>query len=451
MLLVAMAVTQATPASAITTAGLVPPLSRETAVLTRQGISPARASRAIDVQSEVAETGLVSKVETALAGAYAGVWFEPATAQLHVGVTSPASRLAAEETVARAGMATDVTETPVGSTRAQLVSAQNRWNRRLAQLLARAEAQIALAPQLDAVVLTLSSSTPAQERAAIEREASVAGGVRTLVAVVPSSQLRLTTQNGPSQCKAFVAEKAYCNKTLTSGITIQSQFVGGIAKVCTAGPTARGKGAGKGKIYLLTAGHCIKNAGGNGIKWLAYTTTAEEKEIGKAVEFVNGVGTSCASECGDFGAIVLESQYWEEAGSSTPVFAGTAEWGAAEPLKAYEVKRQEKPVVGVTNCHEGQTSGQSCGQIKAENVTTTISGIVYEGLVEDKGANGRGGDSGGPWMIIEKTGETLMEGTLAGGPEGNGVTLYYEPLKTIFGKLSTEMELLTRLNEYRCP
>lgn len=460
MIVVTMPATQAVPALAMdtaaptsshaasATAAVSPLLARETAVFTRQGISPARAGQAIDVQSEVAETGLVGKIEAAMGSAYAGVWFEPATARLHVGVTSPASGRRAEESVARAGMATDATETPVGFTRAQLVAAQNRWNRRLAQLLAREEAQTGLAPQLNAVVLTLSSSAPAHERAAIEREASGAH-VKVLVAVVPRAQLHTTAESGASQCKAFVTDKAYCNKTLTSGVTIVSEWINSMRDVCTAGPMARGKGAEKGKTYLLTAGHCLKR-GGNGIKWYAFTKSGEEKEIGKSVEFLNGRGPSCSLNCGDFGDILIESQYWAEAGSD-PIFAGTAEWGAAEPLKAYEVKRQEKPVVGVANCHEGQTSGQSCGQIKAENKTITVLGIVKDGLVEDKGANGAEGDSGGPWMIIEKTGETLMEGTHVAGAEGNNVTLYYQPLKAIFERLTPALELLTRVNECRCP
>ena len=82
----------------------------------------------LEVQGEVARTGLVRSIEGALGDGFGGVWFDPGSAQLHVGVSPAGSPAAAEEAAANAGLAANVTETSVRSSWAQLVSAQHRWN-----------------------------------------------------------------------------------------------------------------------------------------------------------------------------------------------------------------------------------------------------------------------------------------------------------------------------------
>ena len=59
------------------------------------------ASESEAVEAEIARTGVVGKLEAAMGGAFGGVWFEPSVAQLHVGVTSPASRRQAEGVAAQ--------------------------------------------------------------------------------------------------------------------------------------------------------------------------------------------------------------------------------------------------------------------------------------------------------------------------------------------------------------
>lgn len=60
------------------------PFAGEMAMLTSLGISPARAGQALGVQREVAETQLISRIGSALADDFAGVWFEPAAARFHI-------------------------------------------------------------------------------------------------------------------------------------------------------------------------------------------------------------------------------------------------------------------------------------------------------------------------------------------------------------------------------
>jgi hypothetical protein len=407
-------------------------LADEKAVLTRRGISPARASQAIGVESKVARTDLARKIEVAMGRAYAGLWFEPTAAQLHIGVTSPAGRRAAAGVVARAGLAADVIETPVRSTWGELLATQNRWNRRLAGLFEREDVETALVPERNAISVTLSSSVPLPERAVIEREASTAD-VNVVVSVTPSPQLSATPQSNATKCKEFSEKQAYCNKSITSGVRIES----GNGEGCTAGPLTIPR-ADKSETTLLTAGHCIKSGGGVGEIWYAFNYEGMRQKIGTAKSLIENTE-------GDYGAIQVEqSGYWVNSGNP-PVYALTAEWKQKEE-KSYPVKGERTPIVSKQiNCHEGQSTGESCGSTSALNVTVAFPGVTVGGLVEEMGATGKKGDSGGPWLFVEENKEALMEGTHV-GELGNG-NLVYEPLSTITNALN--LELLTTANEVR--
>jgi hypothetical protein len=414
-----------------------PLVVRETAVLTRQGLSPASASRAIAVQSEVARADLVRKTAAAMAGGYAGVWFEPTTAQLHIGVTSPAGRRAAEAVAARAGLAADVTETPVRSTWARLLAAQRGWNRKLQNLFAREEVQTALAPQDNAVSISLSSTVPSTARAALQRQASAAN-TNVFIVIVPSSQLRGT----PAACNKFTTKKAYCDKPLTSGVTIESSLSGGKTTICTAGPLAVPK-ANKSETYMLTAGHCVDNGGS---EWFAFTTAAVKKKIGDADKFQ-------FSEAGDYGDVLIEPEpagFWAKAGND-PISPVIAQWEREEPEILHPVVQESTPTVKTINCHAGQTSGESCGEIKALNQSLTYEGEKVDGLVKAEGAElkGLGGDSGGPWYSKGFDDEALMEGIFVATAAGNEKIGYFEPLETVFKDAAFPLELLTTSNEVR--
>jgi len=432
-----------TPASAtaITAQGSIGSLlTRETAVLTRKGLSQTHASRAIDIQSQIAKANLVSKLEAAMGAAFAGVWFNPTAAQLHVGVTSPASERAVSSILARAGLSSAVVETPARFTWAQLQAAQQQWIPRLASLFAHAEVQTALNAQLNSVSITLSSAVPRRERAALQH---LAARDDASVRVV-RGPLGVTRDGMSTECSGFKSGAAYCNKTLTSGVTIES-FTN--KELCTAGPMAIPK-TNKSATYLLTAGHCIKKGGGLGGKWYAYTRGGTKQEIGVAAEYYDETKA-------DVGAILINNPgFWVNTSkdrvntSKDPVFADTAEW-TKEPALSHLVEGERQPVKGKTNCHEGQTTGQSCGEIGEVGITANVGGELVEGLVEDIGAMRESGDSGGPWLFIQTKAPypVLMEGTHEGF---NGAKLYYEPMSSIFKALTKlNLELLTTANETR--
>jgi hypothetical protein len=467
-----------------------PLLAKELAALTNQGLSPARAWQAIVVQGRLAEAGMQGRLEADLGSSFGGVWFEAATAQLHVGVTSTTSRMRAQETVAHAGVTGDVTITVVRSTRDQLLAAQNAWNDKLARLLVLGQVQTGIEPEHNAMIVTLSSSVPASERAAIEREASSAD-VNVVIEVMPQHALIVTPQ-AATKCNLFVTYEAFCSKPITSGVTIKGAVVSctevanrvsvrayktkaeceerkkpgkegtwlQTAPYCTAGPLA--VTANKRKRYVLTAGHCLE---GETEHWYGINVGREEGLIGPAREFSFGALERGASECGgkceggDYGEIEIERPgLWSRPLANNPVFAVTAEWEKVAET-SYPVKGRRAPAVGNTTCHQGQTTGGSCGPITRENVTFAYIN-ENEGCVENEkskegeqffetekecredekiGKKGKwerrstvvngmvivegpspqlitlGGDSGGPFMLIEANNEAVIEGILSGG------------------------------------
>ena len=96
-------------------------------------------------------------MEAALGGSFAGVWFEPATAQLHIGVTSGASREIAESVAAKVGLAGIVTETPVASTWAQLEAVRDAWRHRFVEQVPSGTFAAALVAQDNSVRIQLGS------------------------------------------------------------------------------------------------------------------------------------------------------------------------------------------------------------------------------------------------------------------------------------------------------
>jgi streptogrisin C len=411
---------------------------QEVAVLTNQGISPARANQAIQVQSSLARTGLVDSIQAAMGSAFGGVWFEPATAQLHVGVTSPASRSIAERVAAGAGLASVVAMTPVRFAWAKLEATEKQWSRRLAKLFAAAQVETWLSPQSNALYVLLSSSVPSSERASIEREASTAN-TSIIVNVAQASQLHNTADSNPTECGTFKSGLANCNKTITSGVSIQNE---GSVK-CTAGPMAVPRNS-KSETYLLTAGHCLLRPGAPGSKWYAFNIAGTKEPIGPQVE-------AFTETKGDYGSIRISNPgYWVET-ATKPVFADVAEW-TAKPEASHVVEGQREPQVGFTNCIEGQTTGQKCGSIITKESLTVEEEGGFRYFVENvpvDSATIKKGDSGGPWVFImtdKPNNPVLMEAmSFAGDATGTDGM----PITKALSLLAGNLELLTKGNEDR--
>jgi streptogrisin C len=407
--------------------------SKELAVYTSQGISPEVASQALRLQGEVAKTGLVEKIVAALGDSYAGVWFEPSAAKFHVGVTSNASRVVAKRVAAQVGLAADVVESPVRSTTAALVAAQGGWSRKLARLLASGSATTGLDPPHNAVSVTIDSSLPSAQRNALRRDAAESR-VNVLVHVShPAQQKDAAKKNCVS---TFAEGSAYCEEAITAGVTIREA---GAPEPCTSGPILiEGN-----ETYMLTAGHCV---GG--------TTPA----IGSPVEaeITSKYTEGPSLEIGKEGTRYLNTER-----DMADVRVNRAAKNFTEPLPdpapALMAEWEKKPktphlVGGVKEamtvpkqavCHEGQTSGERCGEVTELNVEGGSEPTKH--LVRTSACS-EGGDSGGPFFFrVEATGEILMMGLLTSGSGSCAMppaTANFEPLLDLpeaptFGILST--------------
>jgi hypothetical protein len=399
---------------------------------TPAGANAERSSQASEAEAAIARAGLVSKLQATLGDAFGGVWFDSATAQLHVATTSAESRRLADRLAAGAGLAGTVTATPVRSSWDQLLAAQEQLNRGLADLLAQDEVTTAIAPDLNAVTVGVGSAVPPARRAALE-DAAAALDVSVEISTLTGAHERIRPL---ARCKKFEASKAYCDPSLVSGTTMVHEAG---SELCTAGVTAMPNDATKSTdTYVLTAGHCV-SGGGENDAWYGFPTAGGKGQwIGYEVQNVNGAM--------DIGAIKVDGTgYWVTPGF-TPVNPTIAQWSAAAESEPEQVKKQETPVKGVKTCYSGQKSGTTCGgTIKAVNVT--VGG--KEKLVEVEGIHAAEGDSGAPFFT--EAAKSQAEGILVGEVEGKGIIVFHS-LADSFAKLNElglNLKLLTESNRER--
>jgi len=389
------------------------------------------------VEAELARTGLLGRLRQTLGDGFGGLWFDQPTAQLHVGVTSPDSREAAEEIAAAWGLAANVTETPVRSTWDELLAAQEEWGDRMADLFARAEVSTALRAQYNAVEVQLGSAVPPSRRSELDRAAE-ASAVNVSITTAQVPHIRIAGQ--AKTCRVFEKEKAYCDPTITAGVRIENEN----GASCTAGPAVLPDAHVTTNTYILTSGHCIdKGSGGEGIggKWFAFPKNAKEKaervEIGKSVEFINNTAV-------DIGVIKVENAFWMNKGF-TPVEPAVALWPPAEESEPKEITAQRVPAENMKVCVSAQTSGKVCGKI----LKLSVHAAGNEGLVEVNAVT-KPGDSGAPWYPEEAL--STMIGTHDGENVATGKAVF-EPLETSFKKLAAEkllkLKLLTEKNKKR--
>lgn len=404
----------------------------------REPTGPVTTAERQQVELEIARSGITSRLEAALGDDFGGIWMEPSTARLHVGVPSAASRRSAEATASRAGVAEIVTETPVRSTWAELKAAQQRWAERMADLFDRAEVVTALRAQYNALEVESGSAVPNSRRAALERAAAL-DDVNVLVRTGESTHFRVEEQ---ARCAAFVQDKATCDPTMVAGVTIVNEDK---TELCTAGPVVMPTSAANAALAterrILTSGHCIDP---NGTKnWSAY-----EKSSGK-LELIGLAGSFVNNHVADIGLIEIDPMSkWRQAGF-TPVNPTIAQWNSKAENTPIPVIGEREPFEGAETCISGQSSGKKCGKVVAVGKTFVgISNMTEVNVVTERG------DSGAPWYAKEyaEAGGGLVEGVHRGRNEANA-TAIFEPLKYGLEKLKEEKGadyvLVTTGNEER--
>lgn len=400
---------------------------------------PATAAERQQAQLEIARSGVTSRLEAALGDDFGGIWLDPSTAQLHVGVPSAESRRSAEVAASAAGVAGIVAETPVRSTWTELKAAQHRWAERMADLFDRAEVATALRAQYNALEVELGSAVPASRRVSLERAAAI-DGVNVLVTTGQSEHYREEKQK---RCATFVSDNAKCDPTIVAGVSIVHQNE--TKTPCTAGPAVMPKDASSAFLAterrILTAGHCI-TTGMN--SWNAYNRKSEPE-----LQLIGLASFSVNDHSGDIGMITFDPMsIWRQAGF-TPVNPAIAQWDKKAETEPIPVIGEREPFENAETCISGQTSGKLCGKVVAVGVTLKNASNMAEVNVTTQG-----GDSGAPWYAKEyaEAGGGLVEGVHSGLNSGTN-TAIFEPLKIgleLLKKASgNDYELLTTANEER--
>jgi hypothetical protein len=416
---------------------------------TRQGLSLKRAQVALATQAQVEAAELPVRLEKALGASFAGVWFEPHTGKFCIGVVSSASRRAAEQVVAQAGLAGVVSYVSVRSTRPQLISAQREWNAKLVHLRGQ-QFSTGLTPSHNAVSVRLSSSVPEHERALLEREAA-RSDVNVSITVVPPEALAFRREN--SQCEVRPRENyAFCSKPIAAGVLITPNPQ--LTTYCTAGPLAilpsPATLAAELETFLITAGHCLQGTE----KWFTADHPGHKlSEIGPTRKFLNDL-------FGDYGAIEVVGLNWLEAGT-TPALAQITNYQDNGLRAARNVLGEAASVQNASFCHQGATSAEQCGIITNESVLAIFKDppdvlLHVIGLVLTNACS-EGGDSGGPYATLPNINGVDILGTHVGGSRLEGhicsglfcadCETVYEPIKTSLTALG--LTLLTTTNQTR--
>jgi len=286
-------------------------------------------------------------------------------------------------------------------------------------------------------------------------------------------------EDGEKACVRTLPEgPSNCEPPITPGVTIESEIGG----KCTAGAIAipTKEPLKKEKSYLLTAGHCIADGGGNGElylssggrnpggranvqkvenpnceekaglpwwgeKWYAYTRAAPavQVEIGRggSWEYTNN---------DDYGEICITNKAWMTKAKKVPVWAVIAEWAPPEEQRFLVEGLKEMGLKGEAYL-EGQRTGHQHGE-----VTEVPVGATNFVKVENGNVKSLPGDSGGPWYERVGSGLAWLAGLHAHvlvGKIGVGEPRYYENLKAALAGLGAlngfEVELLTTANEVR--
>lgn len=145
-----------------------------------------------------------------------------------------------------------------------------------------------------------------------------------------------------------------------------------------------------GNNVLLTAGHCVEG--------LPDILDANGTHIGKGTQTRFRTGSASV----DMGLMDIDSEDVGRAYVDSRGHSGN-----------YAVKGMSKNAVGSEICKAGNTTGWTCGQIKAYNRTVNYGGTVVSGLAEASVCT-EGGDSGGAYIGAGN----LAQGMTSGGPVG---------------------------------
>jgi hypothetical protein len=384
--------------------------------------------------------GLAEELESVLGSRYAGLWLEPATGDVRVGLLSSFDRSTIEESLSRLGLAATNAIVVVKTSRADLEATQYTLERELKSLVASHAASIALSESTNQVVVTLSPRASAADWASVRklRDAFRTGAYAVGPPLPPANPTPFSNSLAtatPQSARLVVADVAVeagpelhvsaescgshdCGLPLRAGVRITSES-SSLTRTCSAGFVSWWWSGTQTYFFIMDAGHCIAGEPANAWNAFDQDHSGTKHWIGPHGSW--RFGNCCGEPSWQNGQIVIDAAIIEMsyAGYWTNVLQAGPLWMHGWPSGTeWTLNNQAAPVEGEFGCRSGQTTAYTCGKVGSTNVLITYEGGTQVGnLYEVPGACANPGDSGGPFV----DGGTAL-GILSGA---GGCTTYY--------------------------
>jgi streptogrisin C len=347
------------------------------------GVTQAEAESRLTLQRKAMAT--IAELKTNLGTNYAGAWFDNTTGRLEVGsvAAQDAATIATTANANAIGPNTDVVS--VQSTLAELESAQISINEAISGPEHAQEVATGLDLGANAVLIRESAAALAGTRSLIKQAVSSSPTVKVEVRQVSPATLQIRPAVASCGWNPQEPGWLYCARPLRGGVSINSSHAS-----CTDGFQAYYPSAGSVQ-FVLTAGHCIEGTtlGESGTTWSSETSSRNGSYA---------IGPSWGyrvDSTGDYGDIKIKgNSYWykDEPGYFV---VDTRPGGLGYENALHHIVSDDSP--GLYNCHTGESSLTSCGEVlSVDNSFCYSGGEGCPGDMTEDSFGGIPGDSGGP-------------------------------------------------------
>lgn len=355
------------------------------------GVSGAQAEEDLTLQHR--DPLLVEHLQKALGAEFAGVWFDAKSGEFVVPTPQPTDAGLAEVApvfrAAKLGSAFRLQGTDYSWE--ELEKAHSEIDDQLSELLPELPVRTSLDPEANAVVVEIGFTAASDDREVLKRLSEV-GSPRVALREVSGDQL----EGSRDTCNYM---NANCSSPLRGGVEI------GLHNaewgICTTAFHATGLT--DHKKYILSAGHCA--AAGHAENPTQYWDAWDEQRLPYNGEnhYLGQLG-QYAFPSHDWMKVDVTGSWWD-----TPQWRSIIAYWKYKPwntvpnetaiMEEYPILAEGNSYVGQGVCHSGITTGGSCGQVTAVDVTYNFGeGPTTYNLTKVHGACGEAGDSGGPYF-----------------------------------------------------
>lgn len=383
--------TVAVAAPAAECGSVIAPGSDDAAVVSLMGdyrLDRASAERRLNWQGQA--PGLSKRLQSILGDRFGGVWIQPATGRLAVGVVgnrSPAAAaVSSAATVCGVGDAVDTVT--VAHSQKEINAASTWLGERIAAV--NATAPNALGSYSDVSASTVTLTLPRQGGLTATQSQLVVDAQRRYGTLL-RTQLD-DTAVAPAQCGRLT-----CTPPLRAGVQIKNPSAS-----CTLGFLARSNS--DNKLYAFTAGHCHYDSSRTS-NWTSQFDGADHV-IGKVHNYVYG-------NLGDAAIIAVNNPAPYPQGWGPRAWVLVHSSADTAHNESYPIRAYDSPVLNSRVCKTGYAGGTDCGTYYQQDVTATYTNDdgTKTTMVALQRANFcvYPGDSGGP-VYANNTAYGLVSG-----------------------------------------